>query len=125
MQNIKILKLPSKMNPDVLIVKEMRQRYGSKCPFCNSDRVLDERSRSWYGKRYEEHTLKNILLYLFDKKHNWRVDEYRCDDCYAQWETIPYPTDISKSIDLNNYLQSEIPEISLSLSKLNCGFGNH
>lgn len=99
MQNIKILKLPSKINPDVLIIKEMKERYGSKCPFCNSHRVFDMQSRSWYGKRYEDYTLKNIILHLFDKKHNWRVDVYRCDDCGTQWETAPYPIDISESIN--------------------------
>ena len=88
---MKITKLPDVIDPSKLIQEEVRKR-NNICPFCKRRGLWGgelRSTKSWYGK--QNHKLKS----LFQKSHYWKIDYYKCYSCGAEWETDPYPTDIT------------------------------
>lgn len=105
-----ITKLPDNIDPNYLIKKEIRKRYGLKCPCCGETRKffdlgnLNVRGiegysvKSWYGKSYEyrKHSFMEWLEHLFEQNYHWEMTNYHCYTCGADWSTPPYPTNIMK-----------------------------
>lgn len=105
-----ITQLPKIVNPQEILKKEIKKRYGSKCPFCgekksfiaykNSFKGLGLSSCfSWYGTQYEVNPGKVKIPFLirfkswFQKCRHWRIESYSCNTCGAKWLSPPYPND--------------------------------
>lgn len=107
-----ISKLPDKLNPNVLLEKEITKKF-EKCPFCGETKSwthfigtkeylhkgLHTSYRTWYGKPYEGdgnlfHLQELNPINWFKPNHHWRVNEYHCCSCGAEWESDPFPRDI-------------------------------
>lgn len=112
MSDIKLVKLPNSIDPNILIKKEIHKRY-SKCPCCGEDKsfcdyawegeykkgIIRYAQRSWYGKYYEGDDCLFHLQNLNPRNwiahnHHWKVNRYECYSCGAIWECPPYPADI-------------------------------
>jgi len=93
---MKITKLPDSLDPSTIIKKKIDE-LNSICPFCgetgnhnlNEGGIARGAYRTWFGK--QDHSLKSFLK----KSHHWRVNLYECYTCGAEWESDPYPTDIT------------------------------
>lgn len=102
--DINITKLPDGMNPDEIMLKKIRKKYGI-CPFCGhavrtyiANLYLTD-SSTWYGIKD-----KNMPWYkkLFnkEKKQNWKIEHYTCNECGARWDSPPFPYAIGVDLDL-------------------------
>lgn len=113
---MKITRLPSEIDPARMIEERITEKF-KICPFCGETRdsdkcLLDSIKRGesikdslwggvekinyvppkgWYGPA------KGDILgnFIPSRYHHWRIDCYRCHTCGAEWESDPYPTDIT------------------------------
>ena len=105
---MRITKLPNKIDPTYLIREKIREQ-NKTCPFCGESEStwdwLEKHNngyggvaclsyKSWYGKKDHK---------LFEKKHHWRIDNYKCYTCGAEWESDSYPIDIT---GIPNYINN-------------------
>ena len=113
---MKLTKFPDSCDPNKMVQEESRRRF-SICPCCGETRkhgsVLvnklerGEKLRSDFldGGIYRRYTVPykgwygpakgDILGWFFPWRwHQWRIDEYKCYTCGAEWESDPYPTDL-------------------------------
>lgn len=108
----KITKLPDSFDPNVIIKEKVREKYGTKCPFCGETNrpywkdnkkingIFCPTYQTWYSTESELDSNLFSLNRLFTKKRHWRVDNYHCYNCGCNWNTPPYPTDIVNEKDL-------------------------
>mgnify|MGYP002623915622 CR=1 FL=1 len=94
---MKITKLPNVLDPSLMIQKKMREKF-AVCPFCGESRRKDlygkfgvelinyVPSKGYYGRAKGD---------WFGPKHLYHIDCYRCRTCGAEWESDPYPVDIT------------------------------
>lgn len=100
--NVKITKLPETINPNKILREKMAERY-SVCPFCgetekckNPYDIWKSRSgihqnmpKSWHGKRNEDNMFS--VFKFWERSRYWKIDQYKCYTCGAEWESEPYP----------------------------------
>lgn len=105
--DIKIIRLPNDVNPDVLVRKTMKEEY-AVCPYCgNKDCIdfingiqnkitIDE--KTWYGYPDGKSGLDwNGLIYMIKhrkERMNWEKYIYHCYKCGCGWESKPFPDKI-------------------------------
>lgn len=119
---MRITKLPDRCDPSLMIQKRMHEKF-SLCPFCGETRSHTEYKKEFVEKlgRREHITHEDVfggygveLKNLFPGKgwfgparcdiigillpwrwHYWSIDSYKCYTCGAEWDSDPYPTDIT------------------------------
>ena len=99
---MKLTKLPDSCDPNLLI-KERSRKIFSVCPCCGEsknyhllennggvERIEYVNPNGWYGpaKGYW------IGLLFPNRWYHWRIDNYKCHSCGAEWESDPYPIDV-------------------------------
>ena len=101
---MKVTKLPDSLDPNKLIEKKIREKCGTKCPFCGEtqkyrhlpmvkagepfERGIRESSREYWGRPDKS------IFSFFKDPYLWKVLVYTCYTCGASWESEPFPTNI-------------------------------
>lgn len=124
--DIKIIRLPNDMNPDVLVRKVMKEKY-AVCPYCgNKDYVEGTllgyiyknkviiKEKVWYGYPDGKSGLDwNGLIYIIKhrkERTNWKKYIYYCDKCGCGWESKSFPDKIlteEETCDIGSLLKKE------------------
>ena len=100
---MKVTKLPDSLDPNKLIEKKIREKCGTKCPFCGETKkwhpiMMTAAGQPVQGLResyfdYIGRQDKSISSF-FKERYVWRVLKYTCYTCGASWESEPFPTNI-------------------------------
>lgn len=102
---MKIIKLPKEIDPNLLIEKQVSEKYGI-CPICGEKRKYDQKeeikylrqgsAKGIYGikissinTRYGKQ--KPIWKHLFGKNYKWKQFEFACETCGTIWQSGEYP----------------------------------
>ena len=119
-----VSKFPDELNADKLLYNEVVKK-NMICPFCGEDREYDfiedlkanfkskkmlgvEHTLTcieWYGKK-DEFDLKTHSYRLFsslkfwEKDHHWKMLNFKCHTCGAEWYSDPFPTDIMDKVTI-------------------------
>ena len=127
---MKVIKPPAKMNPDIILEEKMKHPI---CPFCGADKertivcndiegdtiyqyrlgVKLVSTKYYYGfsniSKYKFISLLiepiAFLLNVFGVSNFFIYYKFHCQNCGAEWESDPYPTDLCKKINWNNLLK--------------------
>ena len=86
-----VTKLPDNMDPVLLIQKEIKKRYGSKCPFCEKSDIYQPLSFAF-----------DLMNKKTGKMESFKKEQFVCNNCGAQWESDPYPINIISADEYRN-----------------------
>lgn len=94
--SIKITKLPRHKNENNIVYHEAYIN-SRVCPYCNNyDNAECYDYESWYGTEDKLPFWK--IFFLGREKHMWRKLLFKCYNCGAEWESMPfrydYPDDV-------------------------------
>ena len=119
-----ISKYPDELNADKLLREEIIKR-NMICPFCGENKEYDfmedlkanfknkkmlgvEHTLTcieWYGKKDEFNPKTSTYKFLapfkfWEKDHHWKMLNFKCHTCGAEWYSEPFPTDIMDNIKI-------------------------
>lgn len=100
---MKINKLPDKIDPVTIIKKNIDKKF-RVCPFCGEAREYSLLKNSYGIEKINYYPPKGwhgpakgdiFGWFIPSRWHYWRIESYRCHTCGAEWESDPYPIDIT------------------------------
>ncbi len=102
---MKIIKLPKEIDPNLLIEKQVSEKYGI-CPFCGENRKYDPKEEIKYLRQGSAKGIYGIKIttintrygkqrpiwkHLFGEKYKWKYFEFTCETCGTIWQSDEYP----------------------------------
>lgn len=118
--DIKIIRLPNDIDPDVLTRKTIMEKY-AVCPYCGNKDYVDrwiflkeEKEKGvisigkekWYGYPDGKFgTDWNGLIYTIKHRKelmDWKKYLYHCYKCGCEWESKPFPDRMLTKEEINN-----------------------